>query len=704
MRIRLKLSILELTMAFGFVIALSISLYYLNSMIRVKNMEYQAEKVVSSLSRFSIQTEGLLVSAKLLTDLKNDWNESVVQFESELTKLKESRAVNILGKERIIELSAVEGWWKQASEWQLQPVFKYLDKMIENGLEKKFGSKGILQTYYAMEDNTSLTGSVVSLTNYKDNVEENTEEFEERLDVFISGIRSQSELYIQNSLIIVSILVFVTIILSVFVINITARRISKRIGLVDEAVQTLTSGDFSRNLDIKSGDEFEELANHYNTFKGELWKKLDSILEFMLQIGESISEGVDINNALEHILDSFIRNTSSDAGAVFMVDEDQQFLDVVALNGFFPCPYPVSDIVARTKNNQTEYFRNHAVALGETIIGEAVKSGEGIFIKEVKSSGFLPQNSIEDSSQYIHSIAVIPLIISKRVLGAVSLIKTTKDLPFTDMEFTNMKTFGDYAALTIDNMYNFTEAVQRKEMQRELRIASDIQKNLLPRKLPDVRGYSLGVHTEAARAMSGDYYDIFKLDKNRTAFVICDVVGKGVPASLLMVMIRTVIRFVSSSRRGAEDILNVLNKGIIKRIGTDQYATLSVTVINEASGNIDFSNVGHSPLLHYSFEDNIFDSVDTDGLPVGVDSKEFYTKKVFTVNKNDIIILYTDGLPETKGENGSLYELEKLRNIIISNKNKTAEQIADAVANDIMKFKGSLDLIDDQTLIVIKAD
>ncbi|MCK5199639.1 MAG: HAMP domain-containing protein, partial [Spirochaetales bacterium] len=342
MKIRFKLSIVELTMALGFFVAISVSLFYLNSMIRVKNMEHQAERVVSSLARFSSQTEGLLHSAKILSDLKNDWNGSIVEFEAELKLLKESRAVNILGKERVSELAAVEGWWKQVSEWQIQPVFKHLDSMISRGLEKDLGSSGIMQAYYSKGgDNKHLTGPIFSLTNYRDNVEENTEEFSERLNNFSIGLRAQSELYIRNSFQIVTVLVIVTIIFSMFVINITARRISGRIGKVEDAVQVLTSGDFSKNLEIKSRDEFEELANHYNTFKGELWKKLDSILEFMLQIGESISEGVDINSALHHILDSFIKNTTADAGAVYMVDEDQQFIDLIGLNGFFPCPFTV---------------------------------------------------------------------------------------------------------------------------------------------------------------------------------------------------------------------------------------------------------------------------------------------------------------------------------------------------------------------------
>ncbi|RKX84181.1 MAG: hypothetical protein DRP58_07605 [Spirochaetes bacterium] len=704
MRIRLKLSVVELTMALGFVVAISISLFYLNSMVQVKNMEYQAERSVTSLARFSYQTEEFLISAKLLSELKNDWNESILQFESEFQVLKDSKAVKILGEEKLEEFAAVEGTWNELKQWHVQPAFNYIDTMILNGFEEKLGNIGILQALYSLEDSESgLADPVMSLTNYRNNLENSTIEFSTRLNKFINGLRLQSELYIRDSLKIVSIIVIVTFLLSILVISITARRISGRIGKVDEAVQILTKGDFSKNLIIKSGDEFEELANHYNTFKGELWKKLDSILEFMLQIGDSISEGVDINSALQHILDSFIKNTTADAGAVFMVDEDQQFIDLIALNGFFPCPFAIPLEFRKTRESQTDYLQKHPISVGKTIIGQAIKSGNGVYLKEAGRDEKLRQNSLKGSIEYIHSIAVIPLIISKRVLGAVALVRTSEDIAFTDMEFTNMKTFGDYAALTIDNMYNFTEAVQRREMERELRIASDIQKNLLPKKIPEVKGCSIGVHTEAARAMSGDYYDIYRLDKNKIALVICDVVGKGVPASLLMVMIRTVIRFISSPKRGAEDILNVLNKGLTRRIGTDQYATLSVTVIDEESGKVDFSNAGHSPLLYFNKKEGAFVPIDTRGLPVGVESKEVYVKKSILLEKDDILVLYTDGLPETKSSDGALYSIEKLEKLIIGNKEKTVEKIVEIIENDINLFKGTQDLIDDQTLIVVKA-
>ena len=705
MRIRIKLSIVELTMAFGFIIAISVSLFYLNSMVHVKDMEFQAERVVSGLNRFKNKTEDLLVTNKKLSVLMDDWYSTVLDFEKELKLLKESRAVNILGKERIAELSEVEGWWKQVNDWQIQPLLKYMQTMVDNGFDEKLGDKGILQAYYSeTNQNSEFTGPVLSLTNYRNNVQENTVSFAERQNKFIIGLRTQSELFITNNLRIVIILVFLTILSSLVVINLFARRISNRIGLVDDAVQTLTRGNFSKNLEINSKDEFEELANHYNTLKGELWKKLDSILEFMLQIGESLSEGVDINSALKSILDSFIKNTTADAGAVFMVDEDQHFVDLIALNGFFPCPFVVPQDILKSREAQTDYLKRHPISVGKTIIGKVIKSGEGVYLKEAGRDEMLRQNNLKDSIQYIHSIAVVPLIISKRVLGAIALVRTTQELAFTDMEFTNMKTFGDYAALSIDNMYNFTEAVQRREMQRELVIASDIQKNLLPRKLPDNKLYDIAVYTESARAMSGDYYDIFRLDQDRLALVICDVVGRGVPASLLMVMIRTVIRFISSPKRGAADILNVLNKGLTRRIGTDQYATLSITVINEKTRQIDFSNAGHSPLLYYSENKKEFIPIDTNGLPVGVEANETYVNKSFKINKNDIVLLHTDGVPEAKGEDGSLYSIDKLKNLIISNKEKTSEKIINIVKDDMKTFKGSMNLVDDQTLIVLKTN
>ena len=216
MRIRLKLSVVELTTAFGFIAAISISLFYMNSMIRVKNMEYQAERVVSSLSRLGIQTEGLLISAKILSALKNDWNESVLQFETELDLLKKSGTIGFPGSLRSSELSSIDTNWKRIYYAQMDPIRKHLEFMISLGLEERFGSRGILDAFYSMgSDNSEYSGIVFGLKGFRDNAENEILKFTIGVNNFITELKEQSSLYIRKSFQIVAILVILTIIISV---------------------------------------------------------------------------------------------------------------------------------------------------------------------------------------------------------------------------------------------------------------------------------------------------------------------------------------------------------------------------------------------------------------------------------------------------------------------------------------------------------
>lgn len=130
-------------------------------------------------------------------------------------------------------------------------------------------------------------------------------------------------------------------------------------------------------------------------------------------------------------------------------------------------------------------------------------------------------------------------------------------------------------------MFNYQELVNKSELYREIKIAADIQSNLLPVRIPESKVFEVSAYSHAAKGVSGDYYDVFRLSGDKIAVLICDVVGKGVPAALLMVMIRTIIRLVSSSKRNAEQILTILNKGITNRVEVDQFATMSIIIFHE---------------------------------------------------------------------------------------------------------------------------
>ena len=212
----------------------------------------------------------------------------------------------------------------------------------------------------------------------------------------------------------------------------------------------------------------------------------------------------------------------------------------------------------------------------------------------------------------------------------------------------------------------------------------------------------MGVFSQAAEAVSSDYYDVFKLSGKRTAVIMCDVVGKGVPASLLMVMIRTMIRLIAPSAKDSDHLLRIINKGLRTKIGVDQYATMGVLIINEEEKTLSYSNAAHAPLLHYSMDDKLFSQIDAPGLPIGVEANEKYAKVNLTPGRGDLYILYTDGVLEARNESGEVYSLEKMESVIIRNINRTAEEIADAVSADIQEFTGSVKKVDDQTFLILQ--
>ncbi len=704
MRIQYKLTFVEIVITVGFAVAIGVSLSFTNFAVSLKNVEYQANEMFTSMEKLNYSAKTFLSTAENLITLRENFQRNIDNFEKQLDVLAHERGIKFIGKTSGKEYKAVVGWWKQLKDWYLSPELKYLDEMIANGFAKKIGNEGIEYAYLQHQhEATDLVGKVLTLQNYQDNVMAMAATFNTKLDSFVTNVSVESEKTLKNSYLFVIAIVVLSMILSMVIVNIIAWRISMRIRIVEDAIKTVSQGDFSRELNIRSGDEFEELSRHYNAFKTELWKKLDSVLEFMIDVSVSLSEGLDIKRALEKILHSIMKNSSADAGAVFMLDEESPVIRLQAVEGFFPCPFEVPEVVLeKNKERQLDFLRAYAITPGKTIIGAAMQKGESVFIRNAAENEYLLHNGDRDSRQYIHSMIIIPLVVTRRVLGTIALVKTKPEEAFTDVDFANMKTFGDYAALTIDNLYNFTEAVQKTEMDRELNIAANIQNKLLPEKLPVMKNFSLGVFSVAAEMVSSDYYDVFSIPGGRTAVVLCDVVGKGIPAALLMVMIRTMIRIVAPSAKDSDHLLRIINKGLRKKIGVDQYATMSVLFIDEKTKEVSYSNAAHAPLLFYSRVEKRFSRIDTPGLPIGVEPDEKYSKVILSAAEGDLFVLYTDGVMDARNREGETYSLERLKKIIVQKADSKAEVLTDALQEDLTSFMGGAERIDDQTLLVVK--
>lgn len=709
MRIRAKLTLMEMIVVTGFIIAISVLFYYSRVVMQLKNFEIQSQKILASLDLIELKASGLLTTNEDIFQLKKNLITEIATFNTGVGKIEHNKVVSYLpSKDQKKMKDLIQRWIKLYDIYYI-PVFKLLDTIITTPHLTDFGNIGLLNIRNEMLKSKNISSvelaAFYQIESGVSALNQQTAEYANSGRAYMQLIKDIFDKAIQKSILLASLTGILSILLALIIIILFARRMGKRIILMHEAIQSVAEGDFSRTLVIKSKDEFEDFAKHYNTLMEELWSKLDSVLDFMKEIGGSISIGnlYTLDRILEIVIKSAVKNTRANAGAIFMIsEEDETVIEKRTSMGFLPPIIEIPKNISQNKDRIKTYEDEHPFKPGETLIGESIINGESILIRDSGTSDKLPSNTDPSSLLFIQSMAIVPLVITGRVLGAIAIAKTVEQTYFTDIDFNHLKTFSDYAALTIDNMFNYQSLVDKSELYREIKIAADIQKNLLPVTIPDSRHLEFSAFSRAAKGVSGDYYDIFRLTKDKIAILICDVVGKGVPAALLMVMIRTIIRLVASSKRNAEQILTILNKGITNRVEVEQFATMSIIIFNENTGEVEYANAAHSPLLYYKKRIGKFTEIDAPGLPIGIESHEKYHQEIVTTEKGDILIFYTDGITEARNADHDEYSQFSLQRVIKNNAEAPTERIIELIKNDLANFVGLTPQHDDQTILIMK--
>jgi sigma-B regulation protein RsbU (phosphoserine phosphatase) len=190
--------------------------------------------------------------------------------------------------------------------------------------------------------------------------------------------------------------------------------------------------------------------------------------------------------------------------------------------------------------------------------------------------------------------------------------------------------------------------------------------------------------------------------RDRIVLAVADVAGKGIQSSMVMMMLRSVLHLVTNTTKDSATILDWINKGITGKIDMDHYATLAYASYCPDTHELDFASAGHQPMLYWKSKTREIEVVQSKSDPIGVERSSNYKGTKLTVEKGDIIILFTDGLVETLNSEGHQYGIQTLSNVISENNAKSAKDIATEVRQNLQAFVGSASIHDDQTLLVMK--
>lgn len=241
-------------------------------------------------------------------------------------------------------------------------------------------------------------------------------------------------------------------------------------------------------------------------------------------------------------------------------------------------------------------------------------------------------------------------------------------------------------------------------VERELKIVADLQRTLLPKKLPKIPTLDLAAHYQTSTWAGGDYYDIFALPDDRWGLLIADVSGHGTPAAVMMAVTHSIAHTYPGPPERPADLLNFLNHHLASRYTVDfeAFVTAFYGIYDPSTRALTYASAGHNPPRLKRCEDGTVLSLDGVGnLPLGISSEMTYDQTTQLLRPGDQIVFYTDGITEATSPEGSLFGLERLDEVL-HDCQLTADSMIRAVLDAVERFTEGSPPTDDRTMLVAK--
>ena len=308
---------------------------------------------------------------------------------------------------------------------------------------------------------------------------------------------------------------------------------------------------------------------------------------------------------------------------------------------------------------------------------------------------------------YLISTAVVWLIIRPAALTLPDLLETAWRFPFVatfvfgSVSFRHQTTKDRLEQRNRELQQSVEKGAEQLELQaQEMQRAREIQQSLLPKEIPQLAGFEVAAAWRPAREVSGDYYDVFKLDEHRLGVCIADVVGKGVAAALLMANVQAAVRAYASSAENAAQLCTKVNRLLCENLATGKFVTFLYGVLDNETRTFDYCNAGNVyPIL---VSQGTARSMEAGGAALGVFPEWEYENANLALGSGDRLLLVTDGITEAYGPDEREFGEERLALAALASSKRTATEMSKLLLEEVSKFCESR-FHDDATLLVIAA-
>lgn len=300
-------------------------------------------------------------------------------------------------------------------------------------------------------------------------------------------------------------------------------------------------------------------------------------------------------------------------------------------------------------------------------------------------------------------VALVPLEAQNEVRGMLCLGERLRGGAYSNADLEFIYSLGNLTIISLENTRLFYEAVEKQKMENELNIAREIQKGLLPRSLPKIKGLDLAALNISSKQVGGDYYDVVTLENGNYAIAIGDVSGKGTPASLLMANVQATIRTLVHFNLPLSEMTMRVNHLICENTGNDKFITFFWGIFDPTSKIFRYVNAGHNHPFVVRVSGTI-ERLTEGGIILGVMKQAApYEEGSVRLLPGDVVVMFTDGISEAMNKEGIDYTEERVEQFLRNVAALSAQGIVDGIQNEIARYTSGAPQSDDITLVVMKA-
>ncbi|MEY2550345.1 MAG: hypothetical protein QOG12_489 [Verrucomicrobiota bacterium] len=432
------------------------------------------------------------------------------------------------------------------------------------------------------------------------------------------------------------------------------------------------------------------------------------VFDFLHGLGEAFTETIRATDLHRLIVEGAGRVLDAQGGALYMMERAGGKLAPAFISKgcppFIDVPTEILQEAASDPGALENYLRLHAIPPGEGIIGRVWQTREPVLLTDLANAPELA--GLRGTSLGAASVMVTPLLYGKQNMGVLALGNGPSSPSFTQSDFVVFKSIAEQSAFALYNAIIYSEANEKKRLDHDLEIARDIQRILLPSEAPVIPGFEIAGLNIPARHVSGDYFDYVEVDKTRLGVAIADVSGKGVPASIIMAICRSVLRSQATGNTSPADVLQKVNRQLYPDIKEDMFISMAYVILDHVHGNVTLCRAGHDAPIIFEHETRSVTPVKPPGMVVGIDSGSVFDRITgdfaLSLKPGDCLLLYTDGVTEALDANGDEFGPERMMECIRASAPEGAPAMITRLIDELRSFVGAQPQNDDITLIAIR--